>query len=1744
MRRIKNQEFTFFLRQFIICISLILGASLSTTANGGIGYKGLKLNLNGTNSWYNVHGVSWGYQGCGDYGSTFYNSGSSNWNTANLGTFSTTATLQITGYAVVGWTDNTDYVSGKLEYKVWKQGDVEPTSWTVINIGNYQSPTSGVTQVVCTSGNDRVVGYNNGTTSFQPGVAGTYNFKVRAFGRMQYTGGGGGSFNANDGSELTATFTISANAPTITSTSSSITSTNSQTYKGATITINGTNLSAINSVKIGGSSGVSCSSVSASSTQVTAVVPNGSSGGTIWISNGTNNATSTDSYTNLGLISTSTGNWNTSGTWLGGTTPSSGDNVTIANGTNVTLDVAASVAVLTIQSGGTFTNGTQVLTINSAGSISNNGTFTGNTGTVTFAGTGTVSGTVNFNNVNLSNGVNFGVASTINGTLNLNTGGFINTNAPNYASGSTLVYNTGGTYGRSTEWSTTSGAGYPFNVQISNNTTLNLGANAGTTTARQCAGSLTVDSGSTLSLNINAMSQALTVKGNYINNGTTVLSGSLGGDLKLEGNMNDNGVFTANGRAIFFEGSNNQTINSSTNPLDIDVMRIGKSGGEVILAQNLLVDESADPIQFTTANSVLNLNGYTAAFGKAATASAITMNASSRIKGSTTSSIEILGTGAFGTIYLDQTTPGSTNALNNFTINRTSSGSVTLANPIAVSGTLTIANGTINLGTNRHTAANLTLGSSAQTTSSSYGGTGSPAENINATYFAATSGYVNLGSCTTYSLTSTSATACLGSPAIVTLTNTTTSQLPVGTYAVLYTLSGANTGSATGTMVVSTAGTGTFTTTNITNSGATTITINFIRNGCVSAISANNSASITINSVQTASVTIASSDADNTICSGTSVTFTATPTNGGSAPSYQWKLNGSNVGSDSATYTTSSLNNGDVVSVVMTSNATPCLTGSPATSNTITTTVNANQPASVTISSSDADNTICSGTSVTFTATPTNGGSAPSYQWKLNGSNIGSDSATYTTSSLNNGDVVSVVMTSNATPCLTGSPATSNEITTTVNTNQPASVTIASSDADNTICSGTSVTFTATPTNGGSAPSYQWKLNGSNVGSDSAMYTTSSLNNGDVVSVVMTSNATPCLTGSPATSNTISTMVTTLSASISGTNGANQCPGSNVNFTLSGTANSIVSYNLNGGATQTVTLTGGTATVTVTAATTSQTLNLISVDNGACTVALSDSSTITIESTTWSGTAWSNGTPTSTKAAIISGNLTIASTFNACSITVTNNAVVTVNSGTNVQLNGSLTVNTGASFTLNSNANLIQTDPSAVNSGAIIVNRTSNPLLRLDYIMWSSPVASQNLFNFSPLTSVNPTIRFYSYNSTTNLFNSVTDYATHTMGTGKGYLIRLPWNHPTAPATWTGTFTGVPNNGTKTVTLNNGGAGQRYNLVGNPYPSTLRMDQFYSDNTNAINPTIYFWRKTNGSANPSYCTYNLETDSFVGNGQPHAVTATNNPNGIIQVGQGFIVEAKNSATSLEFNNGQRVANNANQMFRSTAESMQTLEKNRIWLTISGTNNEFAQTMVGYFTNGALDIDTTDSPYFNDGTIAFNSKINGVEYAINGRPVPFDTTDSVPMHFKVATTGTYTIAIDQKDGLFATTTQPIYLKDNDSATFHNLNDGPYTFTSVAGAFENRFELVYQNALGTNNPSLDSQAFEVIKANGKISVNANSALQTVTLFDVQGRLLTQVNASNATEIAIPYQGADQVILVQVTTSDKKTGVKKVQ
>ncbi len=162
-----------------------------------------------------------------------------------------------------------------------------------------------------------------------------------------------------------------------------------------------------------------------------------------------------------------------------------------------------------------------------------------------------------------------------------------------------------------------------------------------------------------------------------------------------------------------------------------------------------------------------------------------------------------------------------------------------------------------------------------------------------------------------------------------------------------------------------------------------------------------------------------------TVCTGSDVTVTYL---GNASPNatYQWDFDGGTAVSDTGRgpHTVSSLNSGSNT-ISLTVNDSGCSATSSAT-----VTVSPLVTASVTISPNSL--TICPGSSAAFTAIPVNGGSAPSYQWKINGNNVGTNSMIFSSSTLNNNDVVSCVMTSSSL-CVSGSPATSNFCVVTVN---------------------------------------------------------------------------------------------------------------------------------------------------------------------------------------------------------------------------------------------------------------------------------------------------------------------------------------------------------------------------------------------------------------------------------------------------------------------------------------------------------------------------------------------------------------------------------------------------------------------------------------------------------------------------------------------------------------------------------------
>jgi hypothetical protein len=384
----------------------------------------------------------------------------------------------------------------------------------------------------------------------------------------------------------------------------------------------------------------------------------------------------------------------------------------------------------------------------------------------------------------------------------------------------------------------------------------------------------------------------------------------------------------------------------------------------------------------------------------------------------------------------------------------------------------------------------------------------------------------------------------------------------------------------------------TYTTSNITNNSQ----IRCILTSNASCINQQTAVSNTVQvSIGTNLVpSIAISQITPNICAGSSTVFTATTTNGGIVPSYQWQVNGINAGTNSNTFTTNTLTNNAQVKCILTSNAT-CTSPQTATSNLITVIVNPILVPSISISSTATN--ICSGTLVTFNATITNGGLTPVYQWQVNGVNVGANSNTFTSATLSNNAQIKCILTSNA-PCATPQTISSNIITVTVN---PVVIpTVSISTTSTTICPGESTTFTATAINGGTTPSYQWQVNGVNVGSNANIFTSNSLTNGAQVKCIFTSNA-PCATSQTAISNIIAMVVNTSAVVPTitiNTTATNICSGSPATFTAIST---------NGGTTPTyqwqvngINVGTNTNTFTTNALTNNTQVKCILTSNAAC----------------------------------------------------------------------------------------------------------------------------------------------------------------------------------------------------------------------------------------------------------------------------------------------------------------------------------------------------------------------------------------------------------------------------------------------------------------------------------------------------------------------------------------------------------------
>ncbi|MBP5999616.1 MAG: gliding motility-associated C-terminal domain-containing protein [Sediminibacterium sp.] len=360
----------------------------------------------------------------------------------------------------------------------------------------------------------------------------------------------------------------------------------------------------------------------------------------------------------------------------------------------------------------------------------------------------------------------------------------------------------------------------------------------------------------------------------------------------------------------------------------------------------------------------------------------------------------------------------------------------------------------------------------------------------------------------------------------------------------------------------------------------------------------------TVTRTVAASVTISSNATNNSICAGTNVVFTATPTNGGNAPTYQWKLNGNSItGANSATYSTTALTNNDVVTVLMGSSLTSCLTGSPATSNSITTTVTS---IPVTPGNITGQSVICMNSNQVYSVVAVPG--ATSYTWVVTGDLTATTSTTNVlnlTSANNAGSGTIKVLANNA--C--GSSVYSNVFSVTVS-NQPAP-TANFSVSGNTVClTNAGVTFTSTSTPNASTNSaiatYAWTF-GDGTTATTATTSNTYTSSGIFDAILTIEDANQC-------TSSISRRITVDPISVAGTAtvaNATICEGANTNLNLTGYTGAIQWQSSTDGINFT-NITGATSATYTTANLTATTYYQALVTSGTCSAVTSGVVTVTV----------------------------------------------------------------------------------------------------------------------------------------------------------------------------------------------------------------------------------------------------------------------------------------------------------------------------------------------------------------------------------------------------------------------------------------------------------------------------------------------------------------------------------------------------
>ena len=208
--------------------------------------------------------------------------------------------------------------------------------------------------------------------------------------------------------------------------------------------------------------------------------------------------------------------------------------------------------------------------------------------------------------------------------------------------------------------------------------------------------------------------------------------------------------------------------------------------------------------------------------------------------------------------------------------------------------------------------------------------------------------------------------------------------------------------------------------------------------------------------------------------------------------------------------------------------------------------------------------------------------------------------------------------------------------------------------------------------------------------------------------------------------------------------------------------------------------------------------------------------------------------------------------------------------------------------------------------------------------------------------------------------------------------------------------------------------------------------------------------------------------------------------------------------SLAFNNTIRSNDGKGKFFnRITAP-----KKDRFWLELKTPLNFVNPILIGYVSGAtdAFELDY-DAPLMVEGADSFYSILGADKLAIQGKKYPMDLNDAIPLGATFYETGTHTISLVNKDGVF-TTGQPIYLHDKLLNLYTDLQKQDYVFIADKGETKDRFEITYQPESTLSISNLEKEKVKIYYQEKDIVIEAYKTINEILIYDVSGKLIKSI------------------------------------